>query len=988
MSEKITGLPIIGDVDLCVLGGKLYTVYRALSLAKQGKKVLLAVKESCLGEDICQTFRYRLSEEECSFFPEETRTKKLGLLRPDEGKRFLEDCCLEAGIMLLYGIWPVDCPEEGRDGRRDSSREEAGSRKRLVRVAAKGGLFGILCDEAWQEEEVAAAQKGYEYTVLAGGFPGMDAFEKKGSVRCGEKEVFFCLEGEEGKGLLTISLPDGGLRKRWAGQTDGSAGLLTEAQETAAEVFGRLKRELPWLQLGRFAPRAAVTVDAAEGKGGEHKAGMAKGQENRLYGPDWKRFSANKAEGCRTCAISSGDPSLRSEEAGIYRKLPVVDSAALREEHYDLVVAGGGTAGAMAALYAARGGLRTVLLEPMYTLGGTATAGGVSTYWFGNRFRDVREIDAETEKMAAPLGLPRREGIWDRADDFHPGIRGTVLARLCLEAGVELRFGSMVFGTLCERTAEGRRCCGAAAAGPDGLYGYYGRAVIDATGDGDLAVSAGADAVYGSERDCITYWASLAQYTDVNRYRNNFSSMVVSADPADMTRFILLGRRRGEQTCDHGGYVSMRESRHVKGVYTVNLKDLMDFRIYPDALYTCYSNYDPKGKLDADVIYCGVLPPQVKIQIPLSALLPCEEGGGRIEGLYVAGKAVSATHNVFPSIRMQPDLMHQGAMLGGLLAESLKQGMLPEQMECAKRREFLLKLTEDPLTLPALEGKNGEAGKQALEKTVYRITAASRTHWVDVPFIYEETEESPVTAAVTAESEEVLPLLLKRLREETSPYDWKNGRGSDGCPQECTGGLRIRLIGLCLWHGWEEEAEEYAAFVEQELSGSGLPERAGSVMCAQLLPDHGVMPETVYHMNLLGRSGKDCILPVFERALMLLAAADRDYEDIHRGIYHYVESFAYAAEHSGRKEFIPMLQKLIRFPEFAECMKEERQVALMTERLQILYLILCRALAGLGEEDGVRGLRTLQSYPAGLAVRLSAGRAEREERKRRNQKIW
>ena len=121
---------------------------------------------------------------------------------------------------------------------------------------------------------------------------------------------------------------------------------------------------------------------------------------------------------------------------------------------------------------------------------------------------------------------------------------------------------------------------------------------------------------------------------------------------------------------------------------------------------------------------------------------------------------------------------------------------------------------------------------------------------------------------------------------------------------------------------------------------------------------------------------------------MLLAVADRDYQDIHRGIYHYVESFAYAAEHSGRKEFIPMLQKLIRFPEFTECMKEERQVALMTERLQILYLILCRALAGLGEEDGVRGLRTLQSYPAGLAVRLSAGKAEKEERKRKNQKIW
>ncbi len=61
-----------------------------------------------------------------------------------------------------------------------------------------------------------------------------------------------------------------------------------------------------------------------------------------------------------------------------------------------------------------------------------------------------------------------------------------------------------------------------------------------------------------------------------------------------------------------------------------------------------------------------MLPPQVHIEIPLSALLPCDGSGGRIEGLYVAGKAVSATRNVFPSIRMQPDLMHQGAVLEAL----------------------------------------------------------------------------------------------------------------------------------------------------------------------------------------------------------------------------------------------------------------------------------------------------------------------------------
>ena len=49
--------------------------------------------------------------------------------------------------------------------------------------------------------------------------------------------------------------------------------------------------------------------------------------------------------------------------------LPAANEIRCTEEEYDLVVAGGGTAGAMAALYGARGGLKTVLLEPQFTLG-------------------------------------------------------------------------------------------------------------------------------------------------------------------------------------------------------------------------------------------------------------------------------------------------------------------------------------------------------------------------------------------------------------------------------------------------------------------------------------------------------------------------------------------------------------------------------------------------------------------------------------------
>ena len=49
-------------------------------------------------------------------------------------------------------------------------------------------------------------------------------------------------------------------------------------------------------------------------------------------------------------------------------------------EHYDVVVAGGGSAGVAAAIGAARMGARTLLLERYGFLGGAATSSLVLTY--------------------------------------------------------------------------------------------------------------------------------------------------------------------------------------------------------------------------------------------------------------------------------------------------------------------------------------------------------------------------------------------------------------------------------------------------------------------------------------------------------------------------------------------------------------------------------------------------------------------------------
>lgn len=615
----------------------------------------------------------------------------------------------------------------------------------------------------------------------------------------------------------------------------------------------------------------------------------------------------------------------------------------IKTESYDVVVAGGGTAGVMAAIHAARRGARTVLVEPNYELGGTGTIGGVNTYWFGRRFREVQEVDQEIERLYRECGLERKPGIWSEQDDFHAGLRGYVYLKLCREAGVQVRLGQLVYGAV----KENGRIRQVIAAGESGSITYRGRIILDATGDGDAAALAGADSVYGNERDMITYWASLAQYVSPERYKNNFSCMVAAVDPMDYTDFIIQGRKLGQSMFDHGAYVSMRESRHIKGKACVSLRDLMCYRTYEDGLYTCYSNYDPKGKVTADIVYGGVLPQQTHIQIPLSALMPVCPSGEEIRGLYVLGKAISVTHNAFPSIRMQPDLMHQGAVMGILAAESLKKGIFPEDLDAEERRAVIGEVTGDFLFIPPRE--------ESPRDMVYRIGETTRTHWVDVPFTYEEEERNELIQVMCAETESCMPAIRERLSFEENEQTRK-------------------LLILCgLWHGSDQWTQELCRRIGSELkeaSDPHLPERRGSVSCVQLLPDHGVMPETVYLLNILAWSQEKCILEPFRQVLNRLKRQTRDYLDIRKGTWHYIEAFAYVAERTGFLEFAPMLRELLRFEEL---LKPAGREDLMTDRLGILVLILNRALARLGDLQGYLGLTDLMKNGR-TALRLSAQR--------------
>lgn len=377
----------------------------------------------------------------------------------------------------------------------------------------------------------------------------------------------------------------------------------------------------------------------------------------------------------------------------------------------------------------------------------------------------------------------------------------------------------------------------------------------------------------------------------------------------------------------------MRESRHVRGMYQLTLKDLWMGRQYEDGLYTCYSNYDPKGPCNADAVYVGLLSPHKSIQIPLSALCPVDEKGERIEGLYVLGKAISATHNIFPSIRMQPDLMHQGSVMGELAAVCLRKGIVPEEMDGAEIRAIVLEKTGDALTLPPHD--------RTAREMLWEITPETRRHWVDYPLRTEVTEQSAVATVMCAGAEEILPVIKERLASETDME------------------MRRDLIGYALWHGCDDWTEEYCALLWKELEEAGEqlpPRRSDAYNCVgKFMPDHGIMPETVSRMNLLAYSQKVGLVKVFEEVLRRLES-ERDYFDRAKGIFHYVESFAFVAEHTGMREFAPLLEKILEFPEIQDVLGKRDPDDRLADRLCILAVGLARGLATLGEPSGYRRL--------------------------------
>ena len=162
-----------------------------------------------------------------------------------------------------------------------------------------------------------------------------------------------------------------------------------------------------------------------------------------------------------------------------FSRLPVSKEA-------DVVVCGGGTAGVFAAIASAREGKDTLLIEQFGSLGGTATNGLVTPLMTvhipGNP--QCSYLYNELQALLLELGAGNKGGT-----SFDPLMLRYALEKMCVEAGVRLLYHTFIP----EVIREGDTVTAVVIANKNGLSLVKGKIFIDATGDGDISVRAGAE---------------------------------------------------------------------------------------------------------------------------------------------------------------------------------------------------------------------------------------------------------------------------------------------------------------------------------------------------------------------------------------------------------------------------------------------------------------------------------------------------------------
>jgi len=199
--------------------------------------------------------------------------------------------------------------------------------------------------------------------------------------------------------------------------------------------------------------------------------------------------------------LAKGNPAgMQNQDANYYaepaKKLPV--------RKFDVVVAGAGTAGVVAATAAARHGARTALIEMKGYPGGTATEGGTALHSFYNLWKAfgvkkrqvVRGIAQEIIDRLWKVGGTSGHAEMSKGYDYDSVCTSIdtemfklVTFEMLDEAGVFVCVNTLLTGAI----MEGSRIKGVITESRSGREAFYAKSFVDCTAYGDLSAYAGAE---------------------------------------------------------------------------------------------------------------------------------------------------------------------------------------------------------------------------------------------------------------------------------------------------------------------------------------------------------------------------------------------------------------------------------------------------------------------------------------------------------------
>lgn len=347
--------------------------------------------------------------------------------------------------------------------------------------------------------------------------------------------------------------------------------------------------------------------------------------------------------------------------------------------HYDVVVAGLGTAGAFAAIAAAQEGAAVLGIERLEGAGGMCTMGSVNGYYYGQKGGMFEAVDAECDSLRGTVFRP--------FGAFHPEAKKYAMEKRLREAGVVAAYGAVVLGIY----ADGQAIRGLRVLTSGGVEDIGCTMLIDATSDGHLIRMCGIATETGRQSD-----GRMQPFTSVRVFlrpdgtigRTNWDSGYVNQyDAAELSRAICDAHARHRVALDLADelflYVSpqigVREGLRFEGEKTLHLEDVLDLAAYEDTITYAYSDIDKHGEDFAvdDAVYrdwrfvSNLSTVTLKVAVPLGALLP--KGW---QGLMSTGRCLSSDAYVAASaIRMNRDMHRLGEACGVVAAMRCKGGI-------------------------------------------------------------------------------------------------------------------------------------------------------------------------------------------------------------------------------------------------------------------------------------------------------------------------